>query len=92
MDKPARETAEVIVLKKYQLLVAIAIGLIVPAVTVTAAYYKARGDIDEKIAAVQLQNTNTFAKNQDVKELTIKIDKIAEGVSEIKGYLAKPER
>lgn len=86
------ETPENTFLRKYQLIIAIVAGLLVPAVTGVAGYYRARSDFESKLTDMQLHDLNTFAKSQDVKDLTVKIDVIASDVSEIKGYLRKAKR
>ena len=83
---------EVITLKKYQLLIGIFMGLLVPSVSVVAGYYRAMTSLDDKINSIQLQNVNTFARAQDVKAMSEKIDTIAVDVGEIKRYLRRSNK
>lgn len=89
--KPVKSTEDMLVLKKIHLVLgiigAIIASLIIPTVTVTMAYSRAKADVEDKINAIQYQNVSTFAKSDDLKELRDKLVAIQVDVSEIKGYL-----
>lgn len=88
---PAPVPDGTVLLKKVHLalgvLAAVITSLIVPTVTVTLAYSRAKSDVEAKINDVQLQNVTTFAKAADVKEIRDKLEALRVDVSEIKGYL-----
>ncbi len=88
---PAPVEEGILILKKVHLVLgilgAVLASLIVPTVTVTMAYSRAKSDVDAKINDIQLQNVNMFARSADVKEVRDKLEALRVDVSEIKGYL-----
>lgn len=86
--KPIVE-AETSFLKRYQLIVAILGGILIPTIAGVGGYYRANADMTQRIDKVQLDNANTYAKTSDLKDLRDRLDKISSDVSEIKGFLYK---
>jgi hypothetical protein len=89
------ENAEVLVLKKVHLWLGIIGALVVtvgtPLVTVTLAFSNAKADVYEKvntkIDSIQKENIEHFARKEDVKEISGKVDQVLTGVARLEGYL-----
>lgn len=83
-----------ITLKRVHLIIVIVIPIATMFAGAIGTYYKARADINDQIHSIQIQNTQTFAKQSDVKEIGDKIDglatevgKMASEMSHLNGYL-----
>lgn len=74
-------------LKKVHVIVGALVAIVTPSVVVTAGFYKAKTELNDKINAVQLQNVSTFAKTEDVKAMDVRLIQIQSDVSEIKGEI-----
>lgn len=74
-------------LKKVHIVIVALTAIVTPSVVVTASFYKARSEIDQKIDGIQLQNVQTFARNEDVRKMNEQLSQIHADIAEIKGYL-----
>lgn len=74
-------------LKKVHVIVAALTAIVTPSVVVTAGYYKAKSELENKINTIQVQNVNTFARSDDVKAMAQTLTKISNDLSEIKGEM-----
>src|SRR5690606_40053738 len=68
-DLPFQETEQGvwITLKRVHLIIVIVIPIATMFAGAIGTYYKARADINDQIHSIQIQNTQTFAKQSDVK-------------------------
>ena len=68
------------------------LSLLTPAAAGVASYYKAMAAVNAEIAQIRADANSDFVKKEVLEVLRVKIDIIANDVSEIKGYLRPRQR
>ena len=90
-SEPQPETSQdkesAIVLRKWQLILGIIVGIAIPIVSITGAYYKQKEEVEKRISKVELDTERRFAKKEDVKTMDEKLNTLLTDVAAIKGYL-----
>lgn len=76
---------ELFSLKKWHFSLAIVAAFVAP----VSAYYSTLAAVNERIAKIELKTSEQYVKKEDFKQLIDKMDRVAEDVSTIKGYLQK---
>lgn len=87
----ANDSSMTISLRKWHLILGVAMGLLIPSVSVVAAYYSKQSAVTAMIHAVeqkmkdqQLENERRFAKQEDLKAITKGIQSITNTLTELK--------
>jgi hypothetical protein len=73
--------------KKLHTWVVLVMGIVSPVGTGFAAWYNMKSSVDERFSQVRIERERDFVKKDDLKELSRKINEIAEDVAFIKGRL-----
>jgi len=79
---------EVLIVKKFHWIVGIVMTVVTPTVSVTAAYYKGREEIDAKVSAVREQ----MVPKSDFNKLLDKLDGLTREVSRMSGAMEQMNR
>lgn len=74
-------------LKMAQFLWVAFIGFVTPVTTLVFMFMSARAEMNQKIDTIQLQNVQTFARQDDLKQIHSDINRIANDLSELNGFL-----
>lgn len=74
--------------QKTKISLGVALGLLTP----VGAYHKAMSDMRVEIVNVRLERERDFVKKDDLQKLIEKVDKVAEDVAVMRGYLEGPRR
>ncbi len=69
--------------------IVLAVSLAGYAITGFATYYSSLEDVRTKIHEVRLEREQNFVKKDEMKEMAHKLDKIAEDVATIRGYIQR---
>ena len=72
-------------IKKLHLYGAVAIMFLTP----VGAYYKQNATVADEIAQMRFERERDFAKKEELREISKKLDRIAEDLAEIKGAIKR---
>lgn len=75
-------------LRNWRVKVALLVALISPTVAATGAYYDLKGDVNNRISAVELRSEQTFADKQAIKDIQTELRQTHDDVIEIKTLLS----
>jgi len=77
------EKSELLQIRKWHGIIGILMAIMVPTVSVVAAYYSNKTavkdmvhQVEKKMSEQNLENEKRFAKNKDIKGIEIKINKV----------------
>ena len=84
-----KQTFDLIALKRWHYPVHFALIIFTPIFSGYVSYIKAMDSVQTQFVQQKLENEQKFAQKDDVAKLEVKLNRIAEDLSEIKGYLFK---
>lgn len=74
-------------LTKIELLLAVLVGILSPTIAGVASYVKSNGEIERKMEVLRTERETNFVRKDAFRDMSYKVDRIAEDMAEIKGYL-----
>lgn len=76
-------------IKKAHVIIVLLGSIITPLLTGITAYHKSLASIGDEFHNIRLESERSFVKKDDFKSLNEKIDRIADDVAEIRGYMKR---
>ncbi len=83
---------EVLVIKKLHWLIGIALTIVTPTVSVTAAYYQGQNMVDAKIAAIRENQEKEFVRKDDFNKVLDRLTDLTREVSRMSGAMEQMNR
>jgi hypothetical protein len=72
-----------------QIFIGMLLAFLTPSVAGVAAYYQTVSDLRQDIQKVRLESEQDFVRKEELREVSVKLDKISEDLNKVLGYLEK---